>query len=66
MNQRTYVLISGVIFSGVAVGHLLRLINHFEVVIGPWTIPLWVSWVGLIVAGGLSVWAFRLGGVSKK
>ncbi len=62
MNQRTYFVISGVIFGGVALLHLLRLINHWEVVLGPWTMPLCLSWLGLVVAGALSLWAFRLAG----
>ena len=60
MNDRIYCLMSGVIFGAVAVLHFLRLINHWVVVLGPWVIPLWVSWIGLAVAGGLSLWAFKL------
>jgi LPXTG-motif cell wall-anchored protein len=27
--------------------------------VGSTTIPMWISWVGLLVAGGLSLWGFR-------
>ena len=60
MNNRNYFFISGIIFGCVALLHLVRLINGFEAVIGPWTIPMGVSWVGLFVTAGLSGWAFRL------
>lgn len=60
MNDRMYCLISGLIFATVAVLHFLRLTHHWVVVLGSWTIPLWVSWAGLIVAGGLSLWALGL------
>ena len=66
MNQRTYFVISGVIFGGVALLHLLRLINHWEVILGPWTMPLWLSWLGLFLAGGLSVWALLAAGRWKR
>ncbi len=66
MDQRTYFIISGVFFGCVAFLHLLRLLNHWEVILGPWTVPLWFSWLGLFVAGVLSVWAVRLAGEQKE
>jgi hypothetical protein len=32
----------------------------WSVIIGDWSIPMWVSWVALIVAGGLSLVGLRL------
>jgi hypothetical protein len=51
---------ASVIFCFVAIAHLLRLFIGFEVVIGAWNVPLWVSGVGLVMAGALVVWLFRL------
>jgi len=28
--------------------------------IGSWTAPIWVSWIGLVVAGGLSYFGLSL------
>jgi hypothetical protein len=28
--------------------------------IGDWSVPMWLSWIGLIVAGGLAFFGFRL------
>jgi uncharacterized protein (DUF697 family) len=53
-------VISGVIFALVALAHLGRLVYHWSVQVGDWTIPMWPSWSGMIVAAILSLWAFSL------
>ena len=58
--MRAYLQISGTLFGLIAVGHLLRLFRHWPVDLAGYTVPLWASWVGLVLAGGLSVWAVRL------
>ena len=54
-------LVAVLVFSLVAVAHLLRLISQTDVLIGGATLPMWVSGVGLIVAGGLAVALWREG-----
>jgi hypothetical protein len=34
--------------------------NQWPVVLGPWPVPMFMSWVGLMIATCLSIWAFRL------
>jgi len=46
-------------FALVALLHLLRLVMGWSVMIDAWTVPMWVSWVGLVVAGGLSYYGAR-------
>ena len=58
--MKLYHYISGSVFGIVAIGHLLRLINAWLVVLGPWTAPMVASWIGLAIAGCLSIWSFRL------
>ena len=58
--MRTYLQISGTLFGLVAVGHLPRLFRHWPVDVAGYTVPLWASGIGLLVAGGLGVWALRL------
>ena len=58
--MRTYLQISGTLFGLIALVHLLRLFRHWPVDLAGHTVPLWASWVGLALAGGLSVWALRL------
>jgi hypothetical protein len=60
MSGKTYLLISATIFTLVALLHLLRLFTHWSVQIGAVSVPLWGSWIGLIIGAALSIWAFRL------
>ena len=60
MTEKTFATIAAVIFALVALLHLLRLVMGWSVVIDSWTVPMWVSWVGLVVAGGLSYYGGRL------
>ena len=47
-----------ILFTVVSLGHLLRLAFKTEVTVGGTVIPMWVSVVGFLVAGGvaLAVW----------
>jgi len=47
-----------VVLGLVAVGHLLRLIFHVNVVIGGWVVPMWISVVGGLAAATLSFLLF--------
>ena len=60
MTPRTYSLIAGIIFSLVALLHALRLLRGWHVVIGDLSVPVWVSWLGLVVAAYLANQGFRL------
>jgi hypothetical protein len=55
LSQKTFSLIAGLIFSLIAVGHLLRLVYSWPMQIAGWTAPLWASWAGLLVAGFLGI-----------
>jgi hypothetical protein len=52
--------VAGVIFAVVALAHLARIILDWSVIIRDWSIPMWVSWVALVVAGGLALLGLRL------
>lgn len=58
MNN-TYVVVSGAIFGIVGVAHLLRALGNVPIQIGAAAIPVWVSWVGVLISAGLCIWAFR-------
>jgi hypothetical protein len=60
MNQKTFDLVAGIIFALVALLHLLRIYAGWPIVIRNWAVPLWFSWVGLLVAGALSYSGLRL------
>jgi hypothetical protein len=58
MDHKTFSVVAGVIFALVALLHLLRIYMGWPVVIGSWTVPMWVSWI--VVAGGLSYFGLSL------
>ena len=60
MNDKTYLIVSGVIFGLITIGHLIRLIFQIPVQVGTLNIPVWPSALGLIVALSMCIWAFRL------
>ena len=49
-----YMKVSTVIFAVVAAGHALRVVEGWDVMVGPFAIPTWASVVGVIVAGFLA------------
>jgi uncharacterized integral membrane protein len=60
MNDKLFHLIAGLIFALVAVGHVLRIYFGWPAVIGGWSAPMWLSWLAVVVAGGLTYVAFSL------
>ncbi|AFZ35485.1 hypothetical protein Sta7437_1929 [Stanieria cyanosphaera PCC 7437] len=60
MSEKNYILISATVFAIVALLHFVRLFNHWSFQIGAVAVPLWGSWLGLLIAATLSIWAFRL------
>lgn len=59
MTQKTFFCVSGIVFSLVFILHAVRLILMWEVVIGGWNVPHWVSVVALILSGALAYFAFK-------
>lgn len=60
MNDKRYLVISGVIFGLAAVGQLVRLILQMPVHIGTLNVPVWPSAIGFLVALAMCLWAIRL------
>jgi hypothetical protein len=60
VGQRTYNAVTAALFLIVAVLHLLRIVFGWTADIGGLAIPIWVSWLGLVVAGALAYSGFRL------
>lgn len=58
--MKAYLGVSGVIFANVTLLHFLRLLLDWPAQIGTWSVPYWLSWVSIFVAGGLCFWAFQL------
>ena len=52
--------VAGTVFALVCLGHLLRIITQADVIIAACQIPIWVNVVGVLIAGSLSLWMWRL------
>jgi len=52
-------LLAAVIFSLMALGHLLRLVFGITIVAGGLTIPIWVSVLGVIFFGAVAAFLWR-------
>jgi hypothetical protein len=57
--SKPFTLIAALIFAIIALLHLYRLFTNFQVILGSHTIPMWVSYVGLIIPGLLAVMLYR-------
>lgn len=64
MGTKQYCTVSGTLFALVALAHLFRIINGLPVTAGDAEIPMFASWVGLVVPAALAIWAFRLASAS--
>ena len=52
--SRPFTWIASAFFAVGALVHLYRLFTHFQVVIGSHTIPMWCSYVGIVVGAVMS------------
>jgi len=53
-----YALVSSLIFAAVAAAHLVRLLNRWAVQVGPYSVPMSLSWIGLVIAALIAAWGF--------
>lgn len=60
MKQKNYLQVSGLIFTAVALMHVLRLVFGWQVTFDAWSVPVWASVIGAAVAGYLAYSAFKL------
>jgi hypothetical protein len=60
VGQQTYNAVTAALFLIIAVLHLLRIVFGWAAEIGGLAIAMWVSWLGLVVAGALAYSGFRV------
>jgi hypothetical protein len=58
-KERNYLMVAGCIFTLVAFAHLLRIFTGTDLVLLGWAAPLWLSWLGVIVATYLAYASFH-------
>ena len=54
MGAKLFTWAAAVIFALAALVHIYRLFTHFQIVIGSHVIPMWCSYVAILVAAFLS------------
>ena len=57
---KSYVAISAIIFALVAIGHVIRIVQGWQVQLGDIGVAMSVSWVALVVSAALAVWGGTL------
>ena len=60
--MRRYELVSGIVFSIIALGQLTRTLLGWPVQVDLFTVPVWASGVAFLITASLAVWAFRSAG----
>jgi hypothetical protein len=60
MDQKTYVMVTAVVFFIIALFHLARIFTGWEASVALWVVPQWISWAGLVVTGFLAYSGFTL------
>ena len=60
MNTKNYLIVSTIIFTVVAVVHLIRLTLGWPVELGTWNVPLAASLVAVLVSASVAMWGMLL------
>ena len=60
MKQGAFLLLTSSIFALIALVHSLRLFYGWNVTIGDWAVPVWVSALGFLIAGYLACQGFLI------
>jgi hypothetical protein len=57
---KSYAAISAIIFALVAIGHIARLVQGWDVQVGGMGVAMSVSWAALVVSAALAIWGGML------
>ncbi|MDO8624163.1 MAG: hypothetical protein Q7R54_02295 [bacterium] len=58
-SERTLLLVAGIIFLVMAVGHLSQLALNVHLWLGDFQIPAWISWLGILITAYLAYACFH-------
>ena len=58
-ERKPFTQVAGLVFLAIAVAHLLRLVQGWQVTIADSAVPLWVSWIALAISGLFAVMLLR-------
>jgi len=60
-NKKRYYAIASTLFLLVGILHFIRIINGWELILGDYMIPMWMSWVAVALLGYLTIRGFSYG-----
>ena len=60
MNQKHFALISGLLFAIMAIGHILRIMQGWDIIVNGSAVPIVASWIGFFIAAILAFIGLRL------
>jgi uncharacterized membrane protein YozB (DUF420 family) len=60
VKQGVFLLVTSSILALIALLHALRLLYGWNVTIGDWAVPVWVSALGFLIAGYLACQGFLI------
>ena len=58
-RTRPFTTIAAIIFAIVALLHVYRLFTHFQVIYGSHPMPMWTSYLGIVIPGLLALMLYR-------
>ena len=61
MSKQTYYYAVAGVFLLLTVMHLIRIFNAWDAVIAGVEIPMWMSWIAVVLAGYLAVRGYQFG-----
>ncbi len=59
LKHQTIHLIVAVLLAVGSIAHLLRFIYGIPITFGNWQVPVWLSFVGFLIAGYLSIIVYK-------
>ena len=60
MGINSFLIVAGCIFGLIALLQIARIAFRWPIRVASFEIPLAASWIAVLIAGGLCIWAFRL------
>lgn len=61
MGPRSFSITAGAIFLIITLLHAVRIFYGWQVELGDWKVPTWVSWIALLISAYLSYAGLSLG-----
>lgn len=58
-RERTLLYFVGILFAAVALAHWSRIVFGVDITLGSWLVPVWLSWVAIVITTYLSYLSFH-------